>query len=111
MTTTSVTAVDGFGGNAASRASSARSDSGLFVGAPSVVRLPPRNKAITAIERTATIAHAPSTRQGWRALAAAGGPVLTQSTVALAEPSHIGPWTRVAIPLQGEDGSRLGRLG
>ena len=31
------------GGNAANRTSSARSDSGLFVGAPSVVRLPPRS--------------------------------------------------------------------
>ena len=75
-------------GKAASRASSARSDSGLFVGAPSVVRLPPRNTTITAIARTAAIAHAPSTRQGWRALAAARGPVLIRRDLQTRSPTR-----------------------
>ena len=58
-------------GKAASRTSSARSDSGLFVGEPSVVRLPPRSVAIAATARTATMIQAPIVRHAWRALAAA----------------------------------------
>ena len=71
MTTMSLTAVDGSGGKAASRTSSARSDSGLFVGEPSVVRLPPRSVAIAATASTTTMIQAPIVRHAWRALAAA----------------------------------------
>ncbi len=69
MTTTSVVNVSGFGGNARAMASIARSDSGLFVGAPSVVRLSPRRAPIAAIARTEATIHAPIVRHGCRALA------------------------------------------
>jgi hypothetical protein len=69
MTTTSVVVVSGLGGNAASAASSARWDSGLFVGLPSVVRL--RNVTIATMASTMTMTHAPTTLHGWRAPAAA----------------------------------------
>ena len=67
----SVTVVEASGGKAASRTSSARSDSGLFVGLPSVVRLPPSSVTIARIARNATAIHIATTRQGWLALAVA----------------------------------------
>ena len=67
----SLTAVEGSGGKAASRASLARSDSGLFVGAPSVVRLPPSSVTIVTIASTVTTIQAPIVRHGCWALAKA----------------------------------------
>jgi hypothetical protein len=75
MTTMSVTDVAGSDGNAASRASSARSDSGSLVGEPSVVRLPPRSVAIATTARTMRTIQAPIVRHAWRALQAAKDPV------------------------------------
>ena len=60
----SLNAVAGSGGNASNRASSARSDSGLFVGAPSVVRLPPRSAAIATNAAAVTAIHATIVRHG-----------------------------------------------
>ncbi len=71
MTTMSVDEVVGSGGIAEKRTSSARSDSGLFVGAPSVVRLSPRSSAMATTASTITAIHAPIARHGWRALAPA----------------------------------------
>jgi hypothetical protein len=51
--------------------SSARSDWGLFVGAPSVVRFPPRSVTIAAIASAVTAIQVVIVRHGWRALAAA----------------------------------------
>ena len=73
MTRMSLTISPGRGGNARKRTSSARSDCGLFVGAPSVVRS--SNVAIAAIASTIATIHAPTTRQGWRALAEASARV------------------------------------
>src|SRR4029453_8245591 len=67
----SVTAVDGFAGKAAERASSAPSDSGLLVGFPSVGRLPPSSVTMAAIASTTTTIQAPIVRHGWLALAEA----------------------------------------
>ena len=52
-------------------ASIARSDSGLFVGAPSVVRLSAEQRPIAATARTDVAIHAPIVLQGCRALAEA----------------------------------------
>ncbi len=64
MTSMSLTASPGRGGNAANRTRSARSDSGSFVGAPSVVRLPPSRVAIATTARTRTTIQAPIVRHG-----------------------------------------------
>ena len=66
----SVTVSSGLGGNARNCAARARSDSGLFVGSPSVVRLPSPS-AIAATARIDTAIHAPMVRHGRLALAAA----------------------------------------
>jgi len=59
----SVTISSGFGGKASNRASTARSDSGLLVGAPSVVRLP-SPRAIATIARIETAIQALIVRHG-----------------------------------------------
>ena len=51
-------------GNAAWCICNARQDSGLFVGLPSVVRLPGSSSAIAANESTISAIHVPSTRHG-----------------------------------------------
>ena len=83
-TTTSVVNVSGSGGNDVAMTSMARSDCGLFVGAPSVVRLSPRSTAITAIARTTAAIQAPITRHGCLALAVAM--VCVDSVTALSSP-------------------------
>src|SRR4030095_9767473 len=50
---------------------SARFESGLFVGAPSVVRPPPRRAPIEAKAATIRTTHTPTVRHGCRALARA----------------------------------------
>ena len=61
----------GSGGNASSWAAIARSDSGLFVGASSVVKLSPRSATMATIAAAKTAIHATIVRHGWRALAVA----------------------------------------
>src|SRR5262245_58738892 len=68
MTMMSVTAALETPGNAASRASLARSDWGLLVGLPSVVSAPPSSAPITMIATTIATTHAHTVRQGWLAL-------------------------------------------
>jgi hypothetical protein len=80
MTTTSLTAA-GSAGNAANRFSSARSDCGLFVGLPSLVRLPPRSAMTAAIASTKTATQAEITRHGCLALAEAS--VLVEAIIAV----------------------------
>src|SRR5512132_320985 len=65
-------------GNAASRTSFARSDCGLLVGLPSVVRAPPSNPPIATNATTIAATQAPIVRQGWLALASAS--LLSQLT-------------------------------
>ena len=47
----------------------ARYASGLLVGSPSVVRLPPSSVTIATTDRTETATQAPIVLHGWRALA------------------------------------------
>jgi hypothetical protein len=63
-TTMSVTVVAESGGKTRSWTSRARSDSGLFVGSPSVVRLPPSSVAIATIARRKAATQAPIVRHG-----------------------------------------------
>ena len=63
--------LSGSGGNDSTCAAIARSDSGLFVGASSVVKLSPRSATMATIATANTAIQARIVRHGWRALAVA----------------------------------------